>query len=195
MDIDILREKDNKLEFHLKGGPAYLANIIRRYAIGQVPVFAIDRVTFYENSSSMFDEYIAHRIGQVPLTSETGKATDEIAFTLEAAGPGTVYSKDLKSTDSKIKAALDNVPLLKLLENQNLRLEAKALRGIGRMHAKFQAGLVSYDILKPNELSVKVESFMQLEPRQLLSRSADLVIAKCEEMEEALSDVKKQKEE
>jgi len=194
MDIDMIREKDNKLEFSLKGGPVYLANLIRRYAIGQVPVFAIDRVTFYENSSSMFDEYVAHRLGELPLTSDTGKATDEIVLTLEASGPGVVYSKALKSTDSKIKSALDDIPLLKLLEGQNLRLEAKARRGIGREHAKFQAGLVSYEVLKPNELRMKAESFMQIEPRALLTKSADLVIAKCEELEEALSDIKKAKE-
>lgn len=194
MDIDISREKENKLEFRLKGGPVYFANLLRRYAIGQVPTFAIDRVTFYENSSSMFDEYLAHRIGQVPLTSDFSKASEEIGFSLEATGPGTVYSRDLKSTDSKVKASLDNIPLLKLLENQNLRLEAKAIRGIGRTHAKFQAGLISYEILKPGELGMKVESFMQLEPRALLSKSADLVIEKCEELEEALSGVKKSKE-
>ena len=195
MDIDMTREKENKLEFNLKGSPVYFANLLRRYAIGQVSVFAIDRVTFYENSSSMFDEYLAHRIGQLPLLSESGRATDEIALTLEASGPGVVYSKALKSTDSKIKSALDDIPLLKLLEGQNVRLEAKAIRGIGRQHAKFQPGLVSYEVLKPNELHMKVESFMQLEPRVLLSRTADLVIAKCEELEEKLGDVKKAKEE
>lgn len=193
MDIDMIREKENKLEFSLKGSPAYFANLMRRYAMGQVPVFAIDRVTFYENSSSMFDEYLAHRIGQVPLLSDSSRAIDEIAFSLEASGPGVIYSKELKSSDSKIKAALDDIPLLRLLENQNLRLEAKAIRGIGRQHAKFQAGIIAYDIVKPNELHVKVESFMQLEPRAFLSKTADLVIAKCEELEEKLADVKKGK--
>ncbi|MCX6772360.1 MAG: DNA-directed RNA polymerase subunit D [Candidatus Micrarchaeota archaeon] len=194
MDIEMIREKDNKLEFSLKGGPVYFANLIRRYAIGQVPVFAIDRVTFYENSSPMFDEYLAHRLGEVPLTSDVARSNDEIVLTLEASGPGVVYSKSLKSTDSKIKAALDDIPLLKLLEGQNLRLEAKARSGIGREHGKFQAGLISYEVLKPNELRLKTESFMQIEPRALLAKSADLVIAKCEELEEALAEVKKAKE-
>ena len=194
MDIDILREKENRIEFHLKGSPVYFANLMRRYAIGQIPVFAIDRVTFYENSSSMFDEYLAHRIGQIPLLSDSGRATEEIALSLEMSGPSTVYSKNLKSTDSKIKAAFDDIPLLKLLEGQNIRLEAKAIRGIGRQHAKFQPGLISYDVLKPGELHMKVESFMQLDPRELLSKTADLVITKCEELEEKLGGIKKAKE-
>ncbi len=194
MNIEVASEKGNRMEFLLKGGSTSFANLLRRFGIGQVPVFAIDSVTFYENSSSMFDEYLAHRIGQVPLLSDSaGKAKDEILLTLEAEGPSTVYTKELKSTDSKIKSALDNVPLLRLLEGQNLRLEAKARRGIGRQHAKWQAGLISYEILDGKDFRFKAETFMQLEPRDFLSAAADVVIARCEELDEKLSEVKKAK--
>ena len=188
------REKDNRLEFVLKGTSAPFANLVRRFGIGQVPIFAIDRVTFYENGSAMFDEYVAHRLGQVPLLSDAGRASDEIGFTLEASGPSTVYSRDLKSTDAKVKAAIADIPLLKLLEGQNLRLEAKARRGTGRAHAKFQPGLISYEVLKPTEVRFKVETFMQVEPRDLLSKTAELVMARCDELEEKLSEVKAPKE-
>jgi DNA-directed RNA polymerase subunit D len=161
--------------------------------MGQVPVFAIDKITFYENSSSLFDEHLAHRLGQVPLTSEASRAADEITLTLEAEGPSTVYSRELRSTDAKIKAAVDGIPLLKLLEGQNIRLEAKARQGIGRQHAKYQPGLIAYETLSPTEFRFKAESFMQLEPRVFLSRAADVVIARCEEMEEKLSDIKESK--
>ena len=194
MDIEVNREKDNRMEFLLKGGSVSFANLIRRFGMGQVPVFAIDRVTFYENGSAMFDEYLAHRLGQIPLISDSGRATDEVGFTLEAAGPSTVYSREMKSTDAKVKAAVADIPLLKLLEGQNIRLEAKARRGIGRVHAKFQPGLISYEILKPSEFRFKVESFMQLEPRDMLSKTADLVIARCDELEEKLEAVKTPKE-
>lgn len=194
MDIEVNREKDNRMEFLLKGGNVSFANLIRRFGMGQVPVFAIDRVTFYENGSAMFDEYLAHRLGQIPLLSDSGRATDEVGFTLEATGPSTVYSREMKSTDAKIKAAVADIPLLKLLEGQNIRLEAKARRGIGRTHAKYQPGLISYEILKPSEFRFKVESFMQLEPRDMLSKTADLVIARCDELEEKLGDVKTPKE-
>ena len=194
MDIEMTREKDNKLEFMLKGASVPFANLVRRFGIGQVPVFALDSITFYENSSAMFDEYLAHRLGQVPLLSDSGRAAEEIGFTLEASGPGTVSSRELKSTDAKVKAAIADIPLLKLLEGQNLRLEAKARRGIGRVHAKFQPGLISYEVLKPTEFRFKVESFMQIEPRELLEKTAELVAQKCDELEEKLSEVKAPKE-
>lgn len=190
MDIDMVLERKNRLEFMLKGGSVPFANLLRRYGMGQVPVFAIDKVTFYENSSSLFDEYIAHRLGMVPLASEASRASDEITLTLEAEGPSTVYTRGLRSTDAKIRSVLDNIPLLKLLEGQNLRLEAKARQGIGRQHAKFQAGLISYEPLSPSEFRFKAESFMQLEPRNFLSRAADIVIERCDEMEEKLSEIK-----
>ncbi|MCX6770412.1 MAG: DNA-directed RNA polymerase subunit D [Candidatus Micrarchaeota archaeon] len=194
MDLNLTLEKGNRLEFGLKGAPVPFANLIRRYGVGQVPVFAIDKVTFYENSSSMFDEYISHRIGQVPILSESSKMSDEVAFTLEVEGPRTVYSRDLHSTEAKIKASLDGLPLLTLLEGQNLRLEAKARQGVGRQHAKFQAGLIAYEVLSPNEFKFKVESFTQLEPRTFLSHAADVVIARCDELEEKIGEAKKAKE-
>jgi DNA-directed RNA polymerase subunit D len=194
MNIEMAMEKGNRMEFLLKGSTVSFANLLRRFGMGQVPVFAIDSVTFYENSSSMFDEYLAHRIGQVPLLSDSGKAKDEVLLTLEAEGPSTVYSKELRSADSKIKSALDNIPLLKLLEGQNVRLEAKARRGMGRQHAKWQPGLISYEILDGKNFKFKAESFMQLEPRDLLSAAADEVIARCGELDGKLSEIKKAKD-
>ncbi len=191
MNVDLTLEKDNRLEFMLKGASAPFSNLVRRYVVGQLPTFAIDRVTFYENSSAMFDEYIAHRLGQVPLLSDVARAKDEVVFTLEAEGPSTIYSKQLKSTDSKIKSALDGIPLLRLLEGQNLRLEAKARMGIGRQHGKFQPGLVSYEMLSPSEFKFKVESFMQIEPRVMLAKTADMIIERCDELDEKLSEIKK----
>ena len=195
MNIEMAMEKGNKMEFLLKGGSTSFANLLRRFGMGQVPVFAIDSVTFYENSSAMFDEYIAHRIGQVPLVSDlTGKAKDEILLTLDASGPSTVYTKELKSSDSKIRSALDNIPLLKLLEGQNLRLEAKARQGIGRTHAKWQAGLIAYEALDGKDFKFKTETFMQLEPREFLASAADQIIARCEELDGKLAGVKKKED-
>lgn len=194
MNVDMTLEKDNRLEFMLKGASAPFSNLVRRYVIGQLPTFAIDRVTFYENNSAMFDEYIAHRLGQVPLLSDISRAKDEVVFTLDAEGPSTIYSKQLKSTDAKIKSALDDIPLLRLLEGQNLRLEAKARMGMGRQHGKFQPGLVSYEMLSNSEFKFKVESFMQIEPRVMLTRTADMIIERCDELDEKLSEIKKEKD-
>ncbi|VVB57816.1 DNA-directed RNA polymerase subunit D [Candidatus Anstonella stagnisolia] len=191
--VEIEKESGNKMRFTAKGIPVSFANLLRRYCMSHVPVFAIDKAMVYENGSALFDEYIANRIGLIPLRMASGySAEDEILFSLDARGPCQVYSGDLKSMDAKIKVApgYDEIPIIKLLENQSLRLEAKAKLGTGKTHAKFQTGLCGYEI-KDDEYHFVLESFMQLEPRALLLAASSLLEERCGEFEKALEGIKK----
>lgn len=192
MKIEILHSKGNEMEFMLKDATVAFANAIRRMGMTQVPVFAIESVTFYENNSAVFDEYIANRLGLIPLTSDGAhKADEEVLLSLEAEGPKMVYSNALKSSTPKVKCVYDNIPIIKLGEDRRLRLEAKARIGIGTEHAKFQAGIVSYGYEQNDKKNFKfmVESFGQVSPKTMLLKAAEGLKEKCDELNSQLKDV------
>lgn len=173
MKIESLDEDNKAFRFVLKDATNSYANALRRAATNHVKCFAIDTITFYENSSAIFDEYIAHRIGLIPIrTPGTGYSDeDEILFTLEAEGPKTVYSKELEGKDKEVKVANDNIPIIKLAEGQKLRIDCKAIMGSGSKHAKFQPGLITYEQSDDNTFNFYVETFGQMPPKEIINKA------------------------
>lgn len=186
MKLVLDKKHGNRVEFIAKDVSTTFANMVRRYGLSRVPVLAIESVTFYDNSSAFWDEYIAHRLGLMPLTTpEKTPESAEIIFSLDAEGAKVVYASDMTSSDKDIAVAKGSIPIITLGAGQHLRFEAKAVLGTARKHAKFQAGLLSYGE-EGNDIRFMVESFMQMEPAELVLRSCDLIEADIEAVEEAL---------
>jgi len=155
METKILEEKDNSLRFLLTGTNHAYANALRRAMIAEVPAMAIEDVIVIENTSVLYDEVIAHRLGLIPLKtdldayvlpeqcdckSELGCSKCRASFTLEAEGanePIMVYSSDLKA-ETDVTPVSGNIPIVKLGPTQKLRLEVYARLGHGIEHAKWQ---------------------------------------------------------
>ncbi|MDO8553745.1 MAG: DNA-directed RNA polymerase subunit D [Candidatus Micrarchaeota archaeon] len=171
MQVNIEKEQANRIQFTISGTTVAFSNAVRRYSMTHNAVLAMDTVVFYDNTASLFDEYIAHRIGLIPVvTPDKTPESAEIIFSLDETGPKMVYAKDLKSSDKGIAVARENIPIITLTEGQHLKFEAKAIIGYGTKHAKFQAGLVSYAI-KDNTFKFIVESFYQMEPSEVILRA------------------------
>lgn len=72
MDIRIRRvdEADNTMEFDLVGVSPSFANALRRILISEVPTMAIEHVFFLNNTSTIPDEILAHRLGLIPIAAD-----------------------------------------------------------------------------------------------------------------------------
>ncbi len=190
MKIESLEENSKVYRFALKDATSAQANALRRVAINHVNCFAIDTVTFYENSSAIFDEYIAHRIGLIPIKTPSSGYSDEdqIIFTLEAEGPKTVYSKELDGKDKEVTVANEDIPIIKLAAEQKLRIDCKAIMGNGLRHAKFQPGIVTYEQADDKTFNFYVETFGQMPPKEIINKAFAAIK---DELKEVEKEVKK----
>lgn len=169
MDTKLLSQdrKTGKISFLLKDSTPAFANMIRRNMIEEVPTMAIEDVDFVKNSSILYDEIIAHRLGLIPLKTDLksynmpseckcngeGCAKCTLQLTLKSRKAGIVYASELKSKDPKVVPVYQNTPIVKLLKGQEIELVAKAVLGKGKEHMKWSPGLVYYKY-KP-EIEIK----------------------------------------
>jgi DNA-directed RNA polymerase II subunit RPB3 len=67
--LEIVEVKHDSMTFMLTKTDISVANALRRVMISEVPTMAIDLVEVENNSSVLHDEFIAHRLGLIPLRS------------------------------------------------------------------------------------------------------------------------------
>lgn len=70
--ITIIEATDECLRFVLSNTDTSIANALRRVMIAEVPTVAIGTVMFSENSSALPEEFIAHRLGLIPIRCKNG---------------------------------------------------------------------------------------------------------------------------
>ncbi|MBN2142539.1 DNA-directed RNA polymerase subunit D [Candidatus Woesearchaeota archaeon] len=151
-------DKRNKLVFDVEKTEASYVNTLRRLFMTEVPVMAVEDVEFRKNDSGLYDEVVAHRLGLIPFTTDLksynlpgeckckgeGCARCQLKMTLKAKGPGMVYASDIKTKDPKVKPVFPKIPVVKLLDNQELELEMTAVLGLGKDHVKWSPCLAYY---------------------------------------------------
>jgi len=196
MNLEVLEHDEKRIKVILKGIHRSYANAIRRFAISEVPTMAIDEVVILENSSAMYDELIAHRLGLIPLKTDLtryvlpedcdcksalGCPKCRVLLVLDAEAidkTRVVYSGDLKSEDELVKPISNSIPILKLTPKQVIKLEAYARLGRGKEHAKWQPTTVS--VLKPiseeeDTHMLYIESSGSLPASEILAKAVEIL--------------------
>lgn len=159
-EIEIIKLEDYYLEFYLFNADLSFANSLRRIMIAEVPTMAIDMVNIRANTSPLFDEFISHRLGLIPLNSSQISKYEysrkcncnescelcSVQFSIKEK----CLQESMEITTDHIKSnSLDSVvmpvkyenedPILicKLRKNQELDIHMIAKKGIGKEHAKW----------------------------------------------------------
>ncbi len=197
MEITIIHRQDDTIHFLAEDIDVTFANALRRTMLARVPAMSIDEVLVLENTSVMYDEILAHRMGLVPLVTDLesynlpqqcdcegkGCSLCQCTLTLEKEAGSeevVVYSGDLTSQDPKVVPASAEIPLVKLAPNQRLIIEAYARLGTGIENAKFQpVSTVAYKYVPIVEVDeakcTKCGECVEICPKKIFRINGDVV--------------------
>ncbi len=220
MEVKIIDQRENEVKFVFSGVNVRFANALRRAMIAEVPKLAIDEVNIHENTSLLYDEQLALRLALIPLKADLGdySVDDRSTLTLKAisperAGYTMVYSKELISSDSGVKATFENIPIVKLIATereiagvrtiarQTIALEAIARLGTGKEHAKWQpVTTCGYKIMSSEEarsdlsnkksVTFTVEGDGSVPVDEIVTEAARIMRKKCESMVDGVKSIK-----
>jgi len=170
----------------IRGTTPGFANVLRCVIMTEVPTIAIEDVEFRKNNTALYDETVAHRLGLIPLKTDLkgyrmkkgaeddGSAACEAVFTLKAKGPGIVHASALKPKDPKIVPVYPDMPIVSLLKDQEIELQAIAVLCKGKTHTKWSPCLAWYTyepIVTVNTKSPLLDKVKHLYPQQIFDKT------------------------
>ncbi len=196
MKATVLEEEDQFIRVLFEDISPDVANAIRRTIMLDVPTLAIENVTIYDNTSALFDEIVAHRLGLLPLPTDLqslvfreecacdgeGCPNCTVHYTVSKEGACTVYSGDLDAEESSWAVVDEKIPLLRLNQDQRIILEAEAILGRGKQHAKWQpASGVGYSYYPEIDISDECNgcrACVDICPRDVLGMQGTTAVVK-----------------
>jgi DNA-directed RNA polymerase subunit D len=154
----ISKDDEGTVRFLVKDTTPAFLNTYRRIIINKLPAMAIEEIEIIENSSAIYDEMLAHRLGLLVLKTDSqsyfekenckcknaGCARCTLNLTIDVKGPCHVLGEHVQSKDPSVVPVHPKAVIAKLLEGQNIKLVATAILGTGKNHIKFSPGLMFY---------------------------------------------------
>ncbi|SAL99784.1 hypothetical protein [Absidia glauca] len=166
----------DSINFVLSDTDLSVANSLRRVMIAEVPTVAIDMVEIETNTTVLADEFLAHRLGMVPIDS---REVEKLRYTrCTEDRTKDVTSRDLiTSNPAFIPVAQDKndtgILLVKLRKGHELKLKCIAKKGVSKEHAKWSpVSGVSFEYDPHNKLRHTTYWFEESEAEWPKSKNA-----------------------
>lgn len=188
MDVTYINKekKTGRSSYLIKDSNPVFVNTLRRIIVTEVPTMAIETVEFRKNSSILYDEMVAHRLGLIPLKTDLktynmlseckcsgegcAKCSLKLTLKVTAKSDQIVTAEELKSNDPKVVPVYPEIPITNLLKGQQLEFEATAVLGRGREHIKWSPALAYYKYKPVIEISRQpkdAEAFAKVCPKNV----------------------------
>ena len=162
--IEIEDLTENSIRFRLKNTSLAYANSLRRIMISEIPTMAIEFVTIRENTTPLHDEYIAHRLGLIPLSSSSIENFNYRADCLCSESANcTICSVKFRLSVKNLNEAVRNVT------TDDLKQELKNDMGMqGKIDHQTSVKPITYPIVINGERVVRPILIMKLGKNQQL---------------------------
>lgn len=158
MNVELIDENNDNINFRVEDVQPGFLNLIRIFSMDYVPTLAVEEVEFKTNDSALYDEVLAHRLGLIPISTDLeayelkedcscggeGCSQCELNITLKTTKTGTIHASRTKSEDDECSFVQEDMPIVKLEDDQDLEFLATAIMGRGEEHSKWSPGLVYY---------------------------------------------------
>ena len=163
--VKVIEKDEKEIQLLFQGYPVVLVNALRRLSLSDVPTLAVDFIYVYDNSSSVFDEILAHRFGLIVLDSEDAltklkppeeckdaNEEDESCYVKLVLDTGVsekekqgrfVTASEIKVNSNFTRILYPETPLLYLIPGQRIHAVAYARLGRGREHAKWSPATIA----------------------------------------------------